>query len=756
MDAFLSLAIAMTTGTPGNDLLFSTNVIFEVIDGLQGIDTVSYQYATSQVTVSLALLGTAQDTGGSGFDTLISIENLTGSNFNDRLSGNAGNNILNGGRGIDTADYRDASGGVTLSLATTRTQNTGSAGFDRLISIENLIGSNFADRLTGSNGNNVLVGGAGNDTFIGSFGNDTLNGDTGDDIADYSSLFAPVTLQAFGRVIKNFFFIGPPFFTTLTPIDDVQLSSSPAIELSEEKSFNLDLETDSSDFPIEDNEEFVLYEPRFFPIFEPGVDTLIGIETIIGTLQIGDTIDLSGAGTPATGTVTNLTTGVVTVNGSAAPLPLRFNVRQFENVIGSSFADSITGDGANNSLNGGEGNDTLFGTASNDTLEGGKGDDLADYSASRSLITLGAFGTVNKGRDGVDTLIGIETILASTLLGDTIDLSGAGAPATGTVTNLTTGVVTVNGSAAPLPLTVNVRQFENVIGSSFADSITGDGANNSLNGGEGNDTLSGTAGNDTLNGDKGDDLADYSASRSLITLGAFGTVNKGRDGVDTLIGIETILASTLLGDTIDLSGAGAPATGTVTNLTTGVVTVNGSAAPLPLTVNVRQFENVIGSSFADSITGDGANNNLNGGEGNDSIIGGDGRDTLIGGVGRDTLRGSQGDDTFIYSSLADSLLANYDLIVDYSLSERIDRPGSGATLNFSIGIAAGISARQIGALLNTPGVFEANSCQAFTAVGFSGTFIAFNDGVDGYNEATDSIIQLTSYVVGRRSPIQIV
>jgi serralysin len=43
----------------------------------------------------------AQATGGSGSDTLISIENLTGSGFNDSLTGNAGNNVLDGGAGTD-------------------------------------------------------------------------------------------------------------------------------------------------------------------------------------------------------------------------------------------------------------------------------------------------------------------------------------------------------------------------------------------------------------------------------------------------------------------------------------------------------------------------------------------------------------------------------------------------------------------------------------------------------------------------------
>ena len=52
------------------------------------------------MTVSLAIAA-AQNTVGAGVDTLATIENLTGSNFNDTLTGNTLANILNGGVGND-------------------------------------------------------------------------------------------------------------------------------------------------------------------------------------------------------------------------------------------------------------------------------------------------------------------------------------------------------------------------------------------------------------------------------------------------------------------------------------------------------------------------------------------------------------------------------------------------------------------------------------------------------------------------------
>jgi Ca2+-binding RTX toxin-like protein len=168
----------------------------DTLDGGSGNDTASYASAGSGVTVSLGIT-TAQGTGGSDSDTLISIENLIGSQFSDRLTGNgsanrlaggagndtlsggSGNDTLDGGTGNDTASYASAGSGVTVDLSISTAQATGGSGSDTLISIENLIGSQFNDRLTGNSGANRLEGGAGSDSLRGGGGADTLVG--GDD-----------------------------------------------------------------------------------------------------------------------------------------------------------------------------------------------------------------------------------------------------------------------------------------------------------------------------------------------------------------------------------------------------------------------------------------------------------------------------------------------------------------------------------------------------------------------------------------------
>ncbi len=108
---------------------------------------------------------------------------LDGGAGNDTLVGGAGADSLIGGTGTDTADYAASDSGVTVNLATGLGSGGDAAG-DTLTGIENLTGSAFDDLLTGDGNTNVLDGGAGNDTLVGGAGADTLIGGDGDDQFD--------------------------------------------------------------------------------------------------------------------------------------------------------------------------------------------------------------------------------------------------------------------------------------------------------------------------------------------------------------------------------------------------------------------------------------------------------------------------------------------------------------------------------------------------------------------------------------------
>jgi Ca2+-binding RTX toxin-like protein len=118
---------------------------------------------------------------------------INGLNGNDTLKGFGGADRLDGGNGIDTVFYGDSTAGVGINLATGRGVG-GSAQGDTLISIENVFGSNFNDTLTGTSGANQLHGQDGNDVIKGGGGNDFLDGGNGNDIL-VSSIWDASTLD---------------------------------------------------------------------------------------------------------------------------------------------------------------------------------------------------------------------------------------------------------------------------------------------------------------------------------------------------------------------------------------------------------------------------------------------------------------------------------------------------------------------------------------------------------------------------------
>jgi Ca2+-binding RTX toxin-like protein len=186
-------------GEGGNDALKFDNFDTSVQGGA-GLDTATVTGATGGLSLNLlssqletvsAAASTFNNlfdatgatwavsiTGGSGNDTLIAgnlNDKLTGGAGNDLLVGGLGNDTLTGGDGVDTISYSTASGPVNVNLATKKV--TGAAGADTLATIENVIGSPFADTITGDLLNNILDGGdliVGNDTIVGGGGVDSL------------------------------------------------------------------------------------------------------------------------------------------------------------------------------------------------------------------------------------------------------------------------------------------------------------------------------------------------------------------------------------------------------------------------------------------------------------------------------------------------------------------------------------------------------------------------------------------------------
>src|SRR5262249_38363331 len=113
----------------------------DILDGGAGSDTADYFNGPG---VWADLSAPQNNTGDAAGDTYISIENLRGSSFNDTLIGNAGNNRLDGGLGLDRTIYMAATGAITVDMAAGTVSGPG-VGNDILISVESVRGSVFGD-----------------------------------------------------------------------------------------------------------------------------------------------------------------------------------------------------------------------------------------------------------------------------------------------------------------------------------------------------------------------------------------------------------------------------------------------------------------------------------------------------------------------------------------------------------------------------------------------------------------------------------
>ena len=562
----------------------------DAVDPTDGSDTVSYETANARTVNSLTINNTGVvaslanpgiNEGDAAGDQYHSIENLTGSRYDDKLYGNSGNNILTGGNGIDTlvggagadslyggagaiantednnyASY-EGSAGVRASLAltyvsatNTNSFNTGDAKGDVYVNIRHLIGSGESDYLQGDGNANKLLGGGGNDTLEGGLGADELDGGDGIDTVSYASInpgaavlrvnLAKPDDKDWGNT--NDVAIGD----TYTSIENVQGSAYGDMLIGNAGSNSLDGGS--------------------------GDDTLMGGGGGADTFKGGDGLDTVSYQLETVAVKAYLDVNSQINNSGSATNHI---YQSIENLIGTDYNDLLVGDANKNSLTGGAGADTLVGGAGADTLSGGDGVDTVSYANDKATVAV----TVNLQTGG-----------------------GTGGDAEGDI----------------------YSSIENVIGTLLADKLTGSTGNNVIWGGAGNDQIDGGGGTDSLYGEDGDDSFRNAGTGIHYFDGGAGNNTVTYEGFDTQLSLSL--------NSNDSNTNGNNSTEIFVNINN---LIGGNKADL-LTGNAYANQ-LTGNGDADRLSGLGGDDKLYGGDGNDTLDGGSGADMLDGGDGTDTV-----------------------------------------------------------------------------------------------------------------------
>lgn len=375
-------------GGDGNDTLHG-GLGADVLNGGAGIDTASYnlfQLHPKGGAEQLIALGTGVEanlaTGKAGDDTLEGIENLTGSHWDDRLTGDGGDNALVGGDGDDI-----------------------------------LNGGGGDDMLLGGAGDDELNGEGDDDWFSGGAGRNQIDGGGGRDTLDYSVLSHGITVhmagvrsrkgEATGKTESNVGLDWAVWTDSLTEIDDPLGRPGDKIQTgTTETRHTYQVFDHGTDDPSDDTyrEEDPITPDRLFrlePVFARTHDDVAEVRYLPDDLLPEQEFTVL----TRYETAVDLFDGIEVIAGSAGNDTI-FGNREATEFFGHDGNDRISGGGGDDILDGGTGKDklkgqgggdTLLGDAGNDKLSGGGGDDTLSGGAGKDLL---------RGQAGDDTLNG--------------------------------------------------------------------------------------------------------------------------------------------------------------------------------------------------------------------------------------------------------------------------------------------------------------------------------------------------------------
>lgn len=617
------------------------------------------------------------------------------------------NQFFQVGYRVETLQFASSS----LDLTTQSIETVGGTGDDTMNGISS--GASVNDIFDGREGNDTMSGGSGNDVYYFSMGQDAINesngspndgvkfreGYTGNDINIYRGgyqgkdlIFADAngnTLNVLNHFNNSNLMVEYAQFydTTTWTFSTMEIETRGTSGIDQFLSYDIgDASNADTIFGYAGNDD--LRGGNGNDVIDGGGDN----DYMDGEAG-SDSVSYASA---ASGTTVNLVT-VTAQNTGGAGIDTILN---FENLIGSAYNDTLTGDSNANIIEGGSGNDTLNGAGGTDTLS---------YQSAGSGITINLATATgqNTGGAGTDTISNFENLRGSTYndtltgtSGNNVIEGGAGNDTIngqGGIDTLTyanaAGAVTVSLAVATAQNTSGagtdtISNMENLTGSANGDTLTGSTAANTIDGGNGDDTIEGGAGNDTLTGGSGTDTVSYVNAGSAVTVNLATATgqNTAGAGTDTISGFENLRGSafndTLTGNNSDnvieggagndtINGSGGTDTLSYANAGSGVTvnlsTATGQNTGGAGTDTISNMENLTGSAHNDTLTGTSNANTIRGGSGADTISAGGGADFLYGGAGADTLTGSTGGDAFIFE--AATALGASDTITDFSTAQ---------------------------------------------------------------------------------------
>ena len=559
-------------------------------------------------------------------------DELGGTHVDDTIDGLAGDDVIEGGDGNDTlmggaGDDEISGGKITEDTFTTNDENErvatavtgcargandkgsdgddiihGGPGDDKLYggSDDDMIyGEGGNDFVCGNSGDDMLDGGDGDDMLIGGEGDDTFVGGDGNDTVDYSSAGRAITvdLTKSGNIIRDGLFgrdsivsgvetiKGSKYHDTLTGDDNANTFMPGAGADVLDGGAGVDT-LDYSDATVSASNTAaagVTINLAITPPCPPGTTDNPATETIItiggsDNTAVNDTIrapytkDKDDA-TICLSSIENVTggPGVNDLDGDSQ-----------DNVLtGGVEGDDLNGHGGNDTLNGGGGADTLNGGAGDDILNGGAGDDSTlNGGAGDDTLNGGAGNNSYAGGTGDDTYYIVDTddISGSPAV---VGISENTAEGTDTLSLAMFDPATKPANNAGFTLTVD-DNIEEVVGSKYNDTITGNGTANDINGGAGNDTLNGGAGNDTLNGGAGNDTLVGNEGNDIFVIMS----GEGNDTVGS--GTDAVAAT----DKIQFKGFGSDATLSYRRTTGGgfIITIGNQSIEVLTTTNAFSTE----------------------------------------------------------------------------------------------------------------------------------------------------------------------